>query len=86
MEKNSKNLTTLNKQKLGKKSQEKEDEIKVNLQMEPKSLVTGIFQIHWNTLEWFNPRIRSEGKDPFFVSSKKFYLKDNDNTSYWVSH
>ena len=28
------------------------------------------FQIHWNKLEWVNPRSRIEVKNTFFVSSK----------------
>ena len=30
------------------------------------------------SLEWVNPINLIEGENPFFVSSKKFYLKDND--------
>ena len=44
------------------------------------------FQIHWNRLEWVNPRIFIEGDNPFYVSSKKFYLKDNNRTAHWVGH
>ena len=42
--------------------------------------------MHWNKLEWVNIRSHIEGNHSFFVSNKKFYLKDNDNTSYWVGH
>ena len=33
------------------------------------------FQIHWNKLEWVNPRNRSEVNHPFCVYSFKNYLK-----------
>ena len=44
------------------------------------------FKIHWNKLEWVNPRNCSELNNTLFVSSKKFYLKDNNKTSHWVGH
>ena len=44
------------------------------------------FQIHWKNVELVNPINRSEGKNLFCASSKKFYLKDNDKTSYQVGH
>ena len=44
------------------------------------------FKIHWNKLEWVNPRNFSEGNNPFCVSSTIFYLKDNNKTSHWVGH
>ena len=44
------------------------------------------FQIHWNKIEWANPRNRIERENPFFVSSKKICLKDNNKTANWVSN
>ena len=70
------------KLKLIKKAKEKEDEIKINLQMENQSWNDWNFQIHWNELEWENPRSRIEGKNPFLVSSKKLCLKDNNKTAH----
>ena len=43
------------------------------------------FQIHWNKLEWLNPRIHIE-KNQDFVSSKTSCLKDNNKTAHWVRH
>ena len=37
-------------------------------------------------LGWVNPGSRIEGKNPFFVSSKKFCLKDNNKTENWVGN
>ena len=51
-------LPTLKKQKLTKKSQDKEDEIKRNLYRENQSWNKYKFQIHWNKLQWVNPGSR----------------------------
>ena len=42
--------------KLNKKPQEKEYEIKRNLRMADINWNDWEFQIHWNKLEWVNPR------------------------------
>ena len=44
------------------------------------------FKIHWNYLEWVNPRYCSTEKVFLFYFSNKFYLKDNDKTSHSVGH
>ena len=36
------------------------------------------FQIHQNKLERVHPRIHIEGNNTFFVSTRKFCLKEND--------
>ena len=64
-------IPPLKKRKLSKKSQEKEDKIKRNLQMENQSWNACRFQIHWNELEWVNPRNYSRGNNLFCVSYKK---------------
>ena len=43
------------------------------------------FQIHWDKLEWVNPRIRNE-KKPTLCAFQKFYLEDNNKTAHWVGH
>ena len=43
------------------------------------------FQIHWNKLEWVNPRSRNERKNPFLFL-KTIISKDNVKTTHWVSH
>ena len=85
-EKINKKLPSLKEKKLGKKAQDKEDKIKINLQMENKNRNDWRFKIHWNNLEWFNPQNCSKENKTFCVSSKGFYLKDNDKTSHWVGH
>ena len=78
--KENKKLTPTNKQKPRKKAKEKEDKIKINLQIADQSCNDWKFQIYWNKLQWVNPRSSIEGKSPFYVSSKKFCLKDNNKT------
>ena len=75
------NLPPLNKQKLMNKSQEKEYKIKTHLQMADQICNYWKFLIHWNNLGWFNSRSRNEGKNPFCVSSKKLWLKDNNKAT-----
>ena len=44
------------------------------------------FQIHWNKLEWVNPIIFDEQNNPYCVTYKKFYMKDNNKTAHWFGH
>ena len=73
MRKLSEKLPPLKKSKLSKKSQEKEDEIKRNLQASNQYWNDWKFHIHWNKLEWVNPRYNNELKNHFFVSSNFFF-------------
>ena len=54
--------------------------------MENQSCNEWKFQIHWNKIEWVNPRSRDEGKNPYCVSYKKLFLKDNNKNAHWVVH
>ena len=56
MKKMNEKLPPLKKRKLSKKAEEKEDEIKRNLQTANQNWNEWKFQIHWNKLEWVNPR------------------------------
>ena len=53
-------LPPLKKRKLSKKSKKEEDEIKIKLHEDNQAWNDWRFQIHWNTLEWVNPRSRDE--------------------------
>ena len=44
------------------------------------------FQIHWNIIEWVNPRSHLKQKIHFCVSSKQLFLKNNNKTAHWVGH
>ena len=44
------------------------------------------FQLHWNMLEWVDPKSKPKRVKPFSVSSKKFYNNNNDRTAHFVGH
>ena len=73
MNKSNEKLSPLTKRKLSKKSQENEGEIKRNLHMANQNWNDWKIQIHWNKFEWVNPRSRIERKNPFCVSSIKYF-------------
>ena len=75
MEKLFQKLPPLKKRQLSKKSPKVEDKTKRRLTEENQEWCDWRFKIHWNKLEWVNPRGRDEGKNPFCVSSKKIILK-----------
>ena len=70
-----KKLPPLKKRKFKNKSPKEEEKIKIKLTEANKYFNYWKFQIHWNKLEWLNPRSRDEQKNPFCVSSKKKHLR-----------
>ena len=80
------NLPPLKGGGLRKKEEEKEDEIKRNLQIENQSYNDWIFQINCNKLKWVNPRGLIEGKNHCCVSCNKLCLKGNNKTAHWVGY
>ena len=42
------------------------------------------FQLHWNMLEWVDPKSTPKRVKSFSVSSKRFYINDNDRTAHFV--
>ena len=44
------------------------------------------FQIHWNMLEWVDPKSKPKRVKPFSVSSKKLYIDNKDRTAHFVGH
>ena len=79
-------LPPLRKQKLSKKSQEKKDAVKINLQISNQIWNDWTFQIHWNKIECFNPKNCSERNNPYCVSFKGFYLRYNYKTLHWFGY
>ena len=69
--------------KLSKKSQEEEDEINRKLHKANKVWNDGKFQIHWNKLEWVNPRSCDE-QTIHFVCVLKNCFKNNVKNAHWV--
>ena len=59
-----KGLPPLRRPKLSKKSQEKDDEILRKLYKSNRKWNDCRFQLHWNKLEWFNPRSNILRKKP----------------------
>ena len=59
-----KKLPTLPKQKLSKKERERYDRIKRNLHTANWNWNDWKFQIHWEMLEWVNPRSKIVRKKP----------------------
>ena len=86
MKKISKGIPPLKRSKLSKKAQDKEDAIKKKLYEASKWWNDWKFQLHWNKLEWVNPRSLTKRNKPFSVSSKEFNLNKNDRKSRLVSH
>ena len=43
-------------------------------------------KLHWNNLEWANPKYLNKKDKPYSVSSKQFCLNKNDRTAHWVGH
>ena len=62
VEKLGKKILPLKKMKLSKKSQKGEDEIKKRLTEANQMWDYFTFKIHWNKLEWVDPRICDERK------------------------
>ena len=44
------------------------------------------FHLHWNNLEWVDPKSTPKRVKLFSVSSKKFYINKNDRTAHFVGH
>ena len=43
-------------------------------------------QLHWNMLEWVDPKTTPKRVKPFSVSSKQFYINNNDRTAHFFGH
>ena len=72
--------------KLGKEAQEREDLIKNELFRSNMWWNDWKFQLHWNMLEWVDPKSTPKQVKQFSVSSKKFYINNNYRTAHFVGH
>ena len=86
MEKCQKGLPPLKRTKLGKKEQKRQDLIKNELFISNMWCNDWKFQLHWNMLEWVDPKSKPKIVNPFSVSSNKFYINNNDRAAHFVSH
>ena len=79
-------LPPLKRSKLSKKSQERQDYIQKKLYQSNRWWNDWRFQLHWNKLEWVDPKSAPKIFKHFSVSSKKFYISKNDRTAHFVGH
>ena len=86
MNKLGQNIPPLKKMRLSKKAQKEEDEIKRKIHEANQYWNDWEFQIHWNKLDWLNPRSRDKQKNSFCVSSKNNCFKNNVKTTHRVGH
>ena len=84
MEKSARGLPPLNRTKLSKKAQERQDYIKKKLYEANKQWNDWIFQLNWHKVEWVDPKYNPKIIKPFYVSSKKFYISKSDRTAHFV--
>ena len=82
----SKKRPPIKKQNLSKNAKQKDDNIKINIQAATQNWNYCIFQIHWNMLEWVNPRSRISIKKLYSISSKKYYIDRYDRRDHWIGH
>ena len=71
--------TTSKEKETKQKKQENENKINRTLTEANQAWCDWKFQIHWNKLEWVNPRSRDKRKNKFCVSSKKIKIIINLN-------
>ena len=69
MEKSARGLPPLKRTKLSKKAQERQDYIQKNLYEANRWWNDRKFQLHWNKLEWVDPKYTPKRVKPFSVSS-----------------
>ena len=74
MEKSAKGIPSLRRTKLSKKAQERQDEIKKKLYEANKWWNDCKFQLHWNKLEWVDPKYTPKRDKPYYFSLKSFTL------------
>ena len=81
-----KGLTPLKRTKLSEKSQKRDNLIKNKLFQSNRWWNDWKFQLHWNMLEWVDPKSTPNRVKLFSVSSKKFYINNNDRTAHFFGH
>ena len=86
LEKCAKGLPPLKITKLSKEAQNRDDIIKNKLFQSNRWWNYWKFQLHWNMLEWVDPKSTPKRVKPFSVSSKTFYINNNDITAHFVGH
>ena len=75
MAKIARGLPPLKITKLSKKAQERQNLIQKNLFEANRCCNDWKFQLHWNNLEWVNPKSNPKIVKPYSVSSKRKLVK-----------
>ena len=86
LKKYEKGLPLLKRTKPSKKAQKRHDLIKNKLFQSNMRWNDSKLQLHWNMLEWVDPKTTPKRVKPFSVSSKKLYINNNDRTAHFVGH
>ena len=77
-------IPPLKRTKLSRKAQDRHDLILKKLYESNRWWNDWRFQLHWNKLEWVDPKAIPKIFKPYSVSSKKFYIINNDRTAHFV--
>ena len=72
--KSARGLPPLKRKKLSKKAQERQDVIQKKLYESNRWWNDWRLQLHWNKLEWVDPKYAPKRVKPYYVSSKSFIL------------
>ena len=86
MEKCAKGLTPLKRTKLIKRAQKRDDIIKNKNFQSNRWWNDWRCQLHWNMLEWVYPKSTPNRVKLFSVSSKKFFINNNDRTAHFFGN
>ena len=84
--KSARGLPPLNKTKPSKKSQERQDVIQKKLFETNRWRKDWKFQLHWNKLEWVDPKSNPKIVKPYSVSSTFLNISKIDRKSHFVGH
>ena len=79
-------LHSIKRSPLRKKGEINEGKIRENIRKVDDHWNNWKFQLHWNKLEWVYPKTRDRWKNPFYSSTRKFCIKDVNNSSRFVGH
>ena len=74
------------RKKLSKKEQESQDAIQKKLYEANRWWNDWKLQLHWNNLEWVDPKYIPKTVKPFSTSSKKCYISKSDRKAHFVGN
>ena len=86
MKKSARGIPPFKRTKLSRKAQKMQDVIQKKLYAANRWWNIWKSQLHWNKLEWVDPKYNPKRVKPFSVSSKKFYISKNDRKARFVGN